>query len=70
MHKISGIRAKDIKVNDIISVKIYDGVEFSYDLLTQDIGYRINGVPVNSMIPEMKEDIVKLQEKLELINNN
>ena len=29
------------------------GETHSYDLLTEDAGYRINGVPVNSMIEEM-----------------
>ena len=34
-------------------VEKYGGVQRSYDLLTTDRGYRINGVPVNSMIEEM-----------------
>jgi hypothetical protein len=52
MHKIRGVRAKDI-TEGVISKEIYAGVEFSYDLLTEDAGYRINGIPVNSMIEEM-----------------
>ena len=56
MHKISNVRVIDIKENDIVSKRSYNGVETSYDLLTEDIGYRIDGIPVNSMIPELKED--------------
>ena len=52
MHKIGGVRAKDI-TEDVVSKDVYGGVELSYDLLTEDLGYRINGVPVNSMIEEM-----------------
>ena len=55
LHKISNTRAMDIKDNDIVTKKLYNGVETSYDLLTEDIGYRISGIPVNSMIPELKE---------------
>jgi hypothetical protein len=29
------------------------GIKRSYDLLTEDEGYRIDGIPVNSMIEEM-----------------
>lgn len=29
------------------------GVSRSFDLLTEDAGYRIAGIPVNSMISEM-----------------
>ena len=59
MHKISGIPAKDL-TKDVASKKIYKGVEYSYDLLTEDDGYRINNIPVNSMILEMAELAVKL----------
>lgn len=62
MHKIKGIRAKDITEN-VISKKVYGGVEFSYDLLTEDGGYRIDGIPVNSMIEEMAELITELKNK-------
>ena len=58
MHKIQGERAIDI-TKDVESKEVYDGVEFSYDLLTEDMGYRINGIPVNSMIAEMASEIVK-----------
>jgi len=52
MHKINGIASKDI-IEDVAEKQVYDGVEFSYDLLTEDLGYRIDGIPVNSMIEEM-----------------
>lgn len=61
-HRIHGVRAEKLNVGDQIksghvvkSVTIYGGVERSYDLLTEDKGYRIGGVPVNSMIEEMYE---------------
>ena len=52
MHKINGVAAKDI-TEGVVNKEVYAGVEFSYDLLTEDAGYRINGIPVNSMIEEM-----------------
>ena len=62
MHKIKCIAAKDI-TEDVLNKKVYGGVEFSYDLLTEDLGYRIDGVPVNSMIEEMAELITELKKK-------
>ena len=61
-HRICGIKAIDLKENENIKIKIYNGVKFSYDLLTEDIGYRINGVPVNTMIPEMMKEFVKIEK--------
>lgn len=60
MHRIAGVRAREllpgqkIAGRKIISVKIRRGVTHSYDLLTEDAGYQIHGVPVNSMIEEMR----------------
>ena len=63
MHRIKGVRSKDI-TEGVMSKEIYGGVEFSYDLLTEDSGYRINGIPVNSMIPEMAIEIAnKIKNK-------
>jgi hypothetical protein len=62
MHKVMGVAAKDI-TEGVSSKKTYNGVEFSYDLLTEDLGYRIEGVPVNSMIEEMAEYAVNLKNK-------
>ena len=62
MHKIKGERAKDITKN-VKSKRIYGGVEFSYDLLTEDEGYMIDGIPVNSMIEELAEEVVKIKNK-------
>ena len=59
MHRIKGERAMDITEN-VTSKEVYDGVEFSYDLLTEDSGYRIDGIPVNSMIPEMAIGIAEI----------
>jgi len=62
MHRIKGERAMDI-IENVINKEIYNGVEFSYDLLTEDLGYRIDGIPVNSMIEEMAEYATKLKNK-------
>jgi len=59
MHRIKGERAIDI-TEDVKSKEVYKGVEFSYDLLTEDSGYRIDGIPVNSMIPEMAIGIAEI----------
>jgi hypothetical protein len=59
MHRIGGVRAKDLCPGNEIAgrtverVSRYVGVERSYDLLTEDAGYRVQGLPVNSMIDEM-----------------
>ena len=59
MHRIAGVRARELQIGQkiagrkIISVKTRQGVTRSYDLLTEDAGYQIHGVPVNSMIEEM-----------------
>jgi hypothetical protein len=62
MHRIKGERSKDI-TEGVISKEVYSGVEFSYDLLTEDLGYRIDGIPVNSMIEELAEYAIKLKNK-------
>ncbi len=59
MHRIGGVRAQQAKVGQAISgrtvtsIETKQGVTHSYDLLTEDAGYQINRVPVNSMIEEM-----------------
>jgi hypothetical protein len=59
MHRIDGVRARELAVGEevagrrIARIVRRHGVERSYDLLTEDAGYRIAGVPVNSMIEEM-----------------
>lgn len=62
MHRIGGIRAKKLTVGSVVSgghvvteIEVYRGVERSYDILTEDSGYQVGGVPVNSMIEEMFE---------------
>jgi len=60
-HRIDGIPAADLRPGAraggqvVASIETYAGVERSYDLLTEDAGYRIGGVAVNSMIEEMYE---------------
>lgn len=60
MHRIAGIRAKDLSPGDALpdgtvieAVSTFRGVERSYDILTEDKGYQIGGISVNSMIEEM-----------------
>ena len=60
MHRIGGIPAKDLVTGSLVAgehrvtgISTYRGVQRSYDLLTEDAGYRIGGIPVNSMIEEM-----------------
>lgn len=62
MHRIGGIRAQDLKLGDhvegshsVASIRTYHGVERSYDILTEDNGYRVGDIPVDSMIVEMYE---------------
>ena len=62
-HRIKGVSAEDITEN-VVEKELHSGVEFSYDLLTEDIGYRIEGIPVNSMIPQIAISIAeKLKDK-------
>lgn len=59
-HRIAGIPAGKLATGDrieddvVASVRPLAGVSRSYDLLTEDEGYRIGGIPVNSMIAEMR----------------
>jgi hypothetical protein len=60
MHRIEGERSMDYNVGNsfkggevIEAIEVYGGVTRSYDLLTEDVGYRMSGVSVNSMIEEL-----------------
>ena len=59
MHRLAGIRARELRVGQVVTgrrvsaIESRRGVTHSYDLLTEDAGYQIHGVPVNSMIEEM-----------------
>jgi hypothetical protein len=59
MHRLAGIRARDIQIGQTIAGRKVTRLESrrgtirSYDLLTEDAGYQIHGIPVNSMIEEM-----------------
>lgn len=58
-HRIAGVPASMLKPGDrcgdamVTRVEPLHGVSRSFDLLTGDPGYRIGGIPVNSMIEEM-----------------
>lgn len=58
-HRIDGIPAAELKIGDrcgsgiVTRIATLSGVSRSFDLLTEDTGYRIAGIPVNSMIEEM-----------------
>lgn len=60
MHRIEGERSRQYNVGNsfkggevVEAIEVYGGVTRSYDLLTEDIGYRMSGVAVNSMIEEL-----------------
>lgn len=61
MHRVAGIRAREIRVGQsvagrqVASIESRQGETRSFDLLTEDAGYQISGVPVNSMIEEMHQ---------------
>ncbi len=58
-HRIDGVPAAELDVGEhcgsqtVTRVEPLRGVSRSFDLLTEDPGYRIAGIPVNSMIEEM-----------------
>lgn len=58
-HRIAGIPAFELDPgercgSEVVSrIETLRGVSRSFDLLTEDPGYRISGIPVNSMIEEM-----------------
>jgi Hint domain len=59
-HRINHVPASSLQVGDtcgsltVSRVESLHGVARSFDLLTEDPGYRIGGIPVNSMIEEMR----------------
>lgn len=58
-HRIAGVPAADLSIGQslasrkVTAISHRTGVKHSFDLVTEDAGYRINGVPVNSMVNEM-----------------
>lgn len=68
-HRVAGKPAAEWQTGDVIggrrvkSKTWHGGVRRSYDILTSDAGYRIAGVPVNSMIEELAQMTAKLMEK-------
>ena len=73
-HKILGIPAMewaegaDMGGSRIKSITASNGLLTSYDILTNQGGYRIAGVPVNSMIPEMNRLASRLEALIEAEN--
>jgi len=67
-HRVNGIAMEKYQTGDsiagktIIKIMRRGGITKSYDLLTTDLGYRMSGVPVNSMIEEMAFLTAKLME--------
>jgi hypothetical protein len=63
-HRVAGEPAGTLEPGDsvsgrtLVSVSRHSGETRSCDLLTEDAGYRISGVPVNSMIEEMNRAAV------------
>jgi hypothetical protein len=58
-HRIDHIPASQLVVggacgpHTVTGIEPLHGISRSFDLLTEDAGYRIGGIPVNSMIEEM-----------------
>jgi hypothetical protein len=69
MHRVAGIRAREIRIGQTIAGRQITGIEarrgetHSFDLLTEDAGYQIHGVPVNSMIEEMHSAALGLHHR-------
>tara|TARA_R110002020_G_scaffold26817_9_gene86726 strand:+ start:3346 stop:4743 length:1398 start_codon:yes stop_codon:yes gene_type:complete len=69
-HMINNKRARNYILNDkigshkVTDVVFYMGVKRSYDIITTTGGYRIEGIPVNTMIPEMAEKSLEQMYRL------
>jgi len=69
MHRVAGIRARGIRVGQeiagrqVVAIASRCGETHSFDLLTEDSGYQIHGLPVNSMIEEMQEAAFTLNHR-------
>ena len=70
-HKIMGIPAMEwvegaeLAGSKIKAIEKTTGLLTSYDILTNQGGYRINGVPVNSMIPEIIMQVVEFHRQVD-----
>jgi hypothetical protein len=70
-HKVIGIPAMEwvegaeLAGSKIKEIKASTGILTSYDILTNQGGYRINGVPVNSMIPEIIMQVVEFHRQVD-----
>jgi len=69
-HMINNKRARNYMLNDkigsrkVTNVVFYMGVKRSYDIITTTGGYRVEGIPVNTMIPEMAEKSLEQMYRL------
>jgi hypothetical protein len=60
MHRVAGIRAGMLRIGNTVAgrkvtaIESRHGIIHSFDLLTEDAGYQVHGIPVNSMIEEMQ----------------
>ena len=70
-HKIMGIPAMEwvegaeLAGSLIKSIEASTGLLTSYDILTNQGGYRINGIPVNSMIPDIVMQVVDFHRQVD-----
>jgi hypothetical protein len=59
-HRVAGVPAASLRLGqsiagrEVFAITQRSGLTRSYDLLTEDKGYQVNGIPVNSMIEEMR----------------
>lgn len=64
-HRVAGRPAGELRIGSVVAGRSVEavtprlGVARSFDLLTGDAGYRIHGVPVNSMIEEMAAELAR-----------
>ena len=70
-HKVMGIPAMEwvegveLAGSRITAIEKITGLLTSYDILTNQGGYRINGIPVNSMIPEIIMQVVEFHRQVD-----
>lgn len=70
-HKVMGIPAMEwvegaeLAGSKIKAIEKTTGLLTSYDILTNQGGYRINGIPVNSMIPEIIMQVVEFHRQVD-----
>lgn len=67
LHRIDGVYAKDLRVGEkgLVSKEFVEMDRRSYDIMTEgtDGSYRSNGIPINTMIPELHSRIREAIER-------